>query len=174
MNQLTNLQSLSIRGQVAYLLCIAESIFPAIDENTDGSVQARAGLDKCWEWLSGRSTVTGYDIYYFLANENDTGLDVYTCELDEQNVLFFLWGVIIYVIAYTTWRAYNLDGEIYLPQDIESIDEKTVDDIFEYLKQIPSFDEKYALNLKNKLIDQFPFDPENQFGNFISKDEVCN
>jgi hypothetical protein len=172
MTESTNLQSLSIRGKVAYLLSIAESIFSVINDSSNGSIQARVGLNKCWEWLSGNSIVSGDDIYYFLANEDDTGLDVYSYELDENDLKFLNWEVIIHTIGYVAWQAYNLDKEKYVPQDIEKVDDTTIDNIFEYLNQIPSFNKEYALNLRDQLLAKFPFDPDNKFGSFISKEQV--
>jgi hypothetical protein len=173
MNDLsTNLQSISIRGRVAYLLCLADSIFSEIQDGTDGRMQVKAGIDKCWEWLSGGSTISGGDIYYFLANENDTGLDVYSYEIDERESEYSAYVVVIYAIMYAARHAYNLDGQIYVPQDLEIIDETVIQDVFEHLDKLPNFDRNYAVSLKDILLKQFPFNPNNKFGDFIHKYEI--
>lgn len=173
MNQLADIQLISIRGRIAYFLYIIENIFDEIEDNTNGSLQARASLNKCWEWLSGKSLVLGNDLYYLLENEDDTGLLVYGSEVDEGDVSkFSTWGVIIYTLMYVIWHSYRLQHEIYVPQTIENVDETIIDDINQYLEQVPSVDKKYNFKLRTRLIQEFPFDSENEFGSFISKDQI--
>ncbi|PSB55693.1 hypothetical protein C7B77_14240 [Chamaesiphon polymorphus CCALA 037] len=62
MEQLTDIESLSIRARVAYLLCLTESVLSEIKSNIDGYLKAQHGLEKCWDWLSEKSPITGEDL----------------------------------------------------------------------------------------------------------------
>jgi hypothetical protein len=168
MEYLTNIELLSIRARIAYCLYLAASILVEIKRNKDGYIKAEIGLDKCWEWISGDSCIHGEDICDLLSNENDTGLGIYSSSQDNSEIEYSAWGVIIYTIAYTAWQAFNYDKQ-GLPSIIESIDDDTIIEIFEYLQKTAIFEEKYALNIKNTLLEKFPFDPTNELGDPINK-----
>jgi Immunity protein Imm6 len=170
-DQLSNVESLSIRARVAYCLCLAESVLIEVKHNKDGNFKAKSGLDKCWDWLSPELSIPCEDICYLLANEDDTGLSIYSSLAGDREIEYSAWGVIIYTIAYTAWQAFNYEKE-GLPSIIESIDEDTIIEIFEYLQKIPVFDEKYALTVKSVLVEKFSFDPTNEFGIPIDKKQI--
>ena len=154
-----------------YCLYLAESILIEVKHSKDGYFKAKAGLDKCWDWLSGELSIPCEDICHLLANEDDTGLNIYSSLAGDREIEYSAWGVIIYTVAYTACQAFNYEKQ-GLPPIIESIDEDTIVDIFEYLQKIPTFDKKYALTIKNTLIKKFPCDPINEFGISIDKNKL--
>ncbi|PSB55694.1 hypothetical protein C7B77_14245 [Chamaesiphon polymorphus CCALA 037] len=106
-----------------------------------------------------------------LANDNDTGLSIYSSLAYDREIEYSAWGTIVYTIAYTAWQAFNFE-EQGLPSIIESVDEETVAEIFEYLDKIPAFDRKYGLYIKNKLLEKFTYEPENEFGIPIDRKQI--
>jgi hypothetical protein len=140
-------------ARVAYLLALTEKIIDQI-ENEEGYIQTRKTIDMCWDWVEEK--IHGGDaLYDMLENEDDTGVGIYIQFTDDPQQES-IWFCVVYAIAYTIWQAYQYEKEEYVPQSIEMVDDSTIDDFMEKIKEVDGYQEEWAERLKQYLLENSP------------------
>lgn len=95
-------------------------------------------LQACWEWLEYKRYPAD-DIYNLLDDgTEETGLFMLMQdETEERKELAF--GCIVDAVSYTNWKAFQNEGQEYLPAPIENVDENIVEQFLDGLYQITDF-----------------------------------
>jgi Immunity protein Imm6 len=162
---------ITIRARVALYLAVAESLFNYIKKDEKGYAQARSALDKCWKWLDGEE-VAGDTLYEYLENEDDTGLLVFGSMAAGNPPKLAVWNTFATALMYVIWQAYEVEGEKYLPQTIEEVNETMIDDLLSCATESNQFNISWFEELKQYLLEKYPANEPNQLGKPISKIEV--
>jgi hypothetical protein len=165
------MKNITIRGRVAFYLAIAQKLFEELENNDDGYLYANEALNQCWFWLNGKD-LTGDELCEYLENENDTGLMVFSSNVQDNPVKEPIWIVIITALMYTIWQAYQLKHEKYLPESIEQVDENAIDYLIEYAHKCQSFNEVWIELLRKYLLENHKTDNANEYGNPIMKSDI--
>ena len=161
----------TIRARVSFYLAIAEMIFKELKKNDEGYLYARKALDRCWDWLEGED-LTGDELCEYLENMDDTGLMVFSSEVQGDPIKEPVWIVIITSLMYTIWQAYQIKHEKYLPESIESVDENAIDYLIDEANKCQSFNTQWIELLKSYLLKKFQTNDSNELGNPIQKNEI--
>lgn len=167
------ISSITIRARVAFYLAIAESLFNVIKKDEKGYAEARNALDKCWKWLEGEE-VAGDTLYESLENEDDTGLLVFGSMAAGNPLKLAVWNTLATALMYVIWQAYEVEGEKYLPQTIEEVNETMIDDLLSCASESDQFNVSWFEELKQYLLEKYPANEPNQLGKPIGKTEVMD
>jgi Immunity protein Imm6 len=144
-----------------------------LEENDEGYAEARNALDKCWKWLEGEE-IAGDTLYECLENENDTGLLVFGSMAVDNPLKLSVWNTIATALMYVIWQAYEAEGEKYLPQTIEEVDETMIDDLLSCASESNQLNVSWLEGLKQYLLTKYPANEPSQLGKPIDKAEVMN
>jgi hypothetical protein len=164
---------MTIRARVALYLAVAENVFKLLKEEDKGYAEAKDALDKCWEWLEGRN-VSADTLYEYLENADDSGLLVFGSMAAGNSLKLSIWNTLATALMYVIWQAYNVEGEKYLPQTIEEVDETMIDDLLSCATESNQFNVSWFEKLKQHLLDKYPVNELNQLGKPVHKAEVIN
>jgi hypothetical protein len=164
---------ITIRARVALYLAVAESLVNIIKEEDEGYTEARNALDKCWKWLEGEE-IAGDTLYECLENEDDTGLLVFGSMAAGNPLELSVWNTLATALMYVIWQAYKAEGEKYLPQTIEDVNETMIDDLLSCANESKQFNILWLEELKQYLLEKYPTSEPNQLGKPIDKTEVMN
>lgn len=164
---------ITIRARVALYLAVAESVFAGIKTNDEGHAEARKALDKCWKWLEGEE-IDGDTLYECLENEHDTGLLVFGSMAAGNPLKLSVWNTLATALMYVIWQAYEAEGEKYLPQTIEEVNETMIDDLLSCATESNQFNVSWFEELKQYLLEKYPTNEPTQLGKPIDKTEVMN
>ncbi|KRE38717.1 Imm6 family immunity protein [Paenibacillus sp. Soil522] len=150
---MSNINKLSSDTQVVFLLILSSKIIDIIS-TSDGYQEAKEALEVCWKWVENKN-VSGDSIYEYLDNGDETGLLIQMqYEKDEQKVN--VWNCVIDAIAFTNWKAYQNDGEKYLPAPIEAVDEDLINHFITSFNLVDSSDALIIERVENYLLTNFP------------------
>ena len=155
------IKSITVRGRVAFYLAIAQKLFEELKKDDDGYIQANEALNQCWSWLEGND-LSGDELCEYLENEKDTGLMVFSSNVQGDPIKEPVWIVIITSLMYTIWQAYQTKNEKYLPESIEQVDESAIDYLIEYAYKCSSFKEIWLESLKNYLLENHNISDSNE------------
>jgi hypothetical protein len=160
-----DIRNLSSDGQVAFLLALSNKIVDIISTSV-GYEQAKEALEVCWSWVE-KKNVTGDNIYEYLDNEDETGL-VIQMQFEEDGRRVNVWNCIVDAIAFTSWKAYQHDGEKHLPAPIEEVDEDLIDHFLTAFHAVDSSNAQITERLVNYLLENYPTENSNP----IVKNEI--
>ncbi|XEC94343.1 Imm6 family immunity protein [Paenibacillus tarimensis] len=150
---MSNINQLSSDAQVVFLLILSSKIIDIIS-TSDGYQEAKEALEVCWNWVENKD-VSGDSIYEYLDNGDETGLLIQMqYEKDEQKVN--VWNCVVDAIAFTNWKAYQNDGEKYLPAPIEAVDEDLINHFITSFNLVDSSDASIIERVENYLLTNFP------------------
>lgn len=166
------INAITIRARVAFYLAIAESLFDAINVSDEGYFQARKALDECWLWLEGKE-ISGDTLYKYLANEDDTGVATFESMVDDLSKSP-AWNTLVMSLAYIIWQEYKIEGEKYLPADIEEVSEAVIDEFLAFASESENFDKTKFDRLKRHLLKEYASKTADEQGGFIRKNEIMS
>jgi hypothetical protein len=176
--QLITLESVTIRARAAFALSIAERAFRAgATANEEGYAAALDAIDIAWQWIGGKH-IPGYELYSRLDGGDDTGLLIWSqvavsdAPPDGQIAKTGSWHALVNAVAYICWRAYQLDGEEYVPQAIESVDESTIREVLTSAENSKHLDWAYVNRVKTYLSARYATTNQDELGPPISREEV--
>lgn len=168
-------KKITIRGQVTFLLAVAEMVMKELESDNHGIFLARSGISDAWKWSSNLD-VSGDELCAYVDSpDEDKDLGVRELYYQKQNNPTMIAAVITItcVIGYIARQAYILEGETSFPSTIEIIDRDFVGYIMETACQTRIFDLNKASRIMNYLEKTCLSDnPEEELGCFISRDEI--
>ncbi len=154
---------LSNKKQIAFYCALSERILiKYINKHTS---EVSNALISCRKLLIGE-VISGDQLYNLLDDEN-FGISIFSEEYDNK-IPENAWNCIIDTIAFSSRKAYELEGAKYFPEPIELVDDDLIihfiqcynelfqdnfaEDVFNYLK---SQDDCYSCNWLNEIITNF-------------------
>jgi hypothetical protein len=164
------ISAITIRARAAFYLAVSEDLFDAIKISDEGYSQAREALDKCWLWLEGKQ-ISGNTLYEYLANENDTGVATFESMVDDPSKSP-AWNTLVMSLAYVIWQEYKIEGEKYLPADIEEVSEAMIDEFLAFASESENFNKTKLDKLEQYLLNEYASKTADEQGNFIRKNEI--
>ena len=137
--------SLIEEAKEVYLLVLCDLIADRISCSVGYEVAVEA-LEKCWEWVQSKN-VEADQLYFYLETIDEKDIMTYMLlEKNENNEA--VWLCIANALAYIIWTAYQYDGETYMPETIECIDEETIESFW------LNFNKTFVgSNISDKLLD---------------------
>ncbi|YCA42257.1 Imm6 family immunity protein [Bacillus sp. JZ8] len=118
--------TLSPRNQVACLVLLSEKVVDRL-RGIEGYPEAKRALRRCADW-SKVQREKGDDLYSLLEDGSDeSGLFNYTGYIDMEEETEQVWDCVVSTVAYTAYWAYAYEGQKYVPQTLESIDEELIE-----------------------------------------------
>jgi hypothetical protein len=139
---LDTFKDLDTDKQVAFLLGLSEMIANVLSTSPNYKDVTHA-LNVCWNWLETKQ-ISGDDIYSLLDDGTEiNGLFMQMQdETDDEKEL--VWGCIVDAVSFTNWRAYQFEGEEYLPAPIENVDEDLAQQFLDGFYQLNETNESFA------------------------------
>ncbi len=137
-----DIAKLNQKSKSIFAVRLAEEAALYLQESTVKSLVKEA-LEAAWKWIDTGETA-GETLYNFLDNE-ENGFTLFQ-EMEEDEKEISVWDCIIDAIAYISRAAYEKEGEKYLPEPIEMVD----DNIFTHMIQSLIFcDNKESVFIEN-------------------------
>jgi len=164
------LGGMTIRARAVYFLALAERAVARMKRDAAGYKEARSALDAAWRWV-GNEGIKGDSLYAYLENEDDTGLMVFGGAARHNEELASLWNVILTALLYVIWQAYQEEGEEYLPQTIEAVDESIVGDLHRHAEKAALLTKESEFGIREALLQRFPI-REDAFGERIARQDA--
>ncbi len=131
---ISKFKELNTDKQVMFLLLLSDSVSNILTTSANyGAV--KTALKACWDWVEDKK-YSADDIYNLLDDgTEETGLFMLMQdETDETKELAF--GCIVDAVSYTNWKAFQYEGQEYLPAPIENVDENILEQFLDGLYQI--------------------------------------
>ena len=159
-----NFEKLIDDCKVTFFLCLSQKVVSEFSENKY-KVSAQNAIDCCWNWLLSKE-YNGEYLYNLLGDE-ECGITLIQ-EVAENEKDKVAWNCIIDAVAYTSRKAYELEGEKYYPEPIELVDDSIVQHFINcfnncvsnsdgYIQRVYSFLSEYKSysnnSLKNEIIN---------------------
>jgi Immunity protein Imm6 len=168
-------KKLTLRGQAALLLSVAEMIIGELCLDNHGLSLARNAIDDCWKWIE-KTSIAGDALYEYVDNEDeekDLGARELYYQKQNNHVMVAVVIALTCIVGYIARLAYIIEGERYFPVCIEMMDREFVNYIIENACKSTMFDIIKARKVVNYLANNnLASDPEEELGSFISKDEI--
>jgi Immunity protein Imm6 len=139
--------AITIRARVALYLAVAEHLSGAVAPEDVGYTELRQGLNACWAWLEGKR-ISADHLHEYLANLDDTGVSTFASMVRTP-----AWNTAETAMAYLVWQAYKIEGQKYLPADIEEVNEELMDDLLSFAREARDFDEATLEKLRRYLLE---------------------
>lgn len=167
------IRQITIRARVAFYLAVAQKSLEGLSIDDEGYQAATEALNQCFCWLEGQD-ISGDELCEYLENERDTGLMIYSSLTQEDPLKEPIWITIITALMYTTWQAYRIKNESFIPESIEQVDEDAIYSFMEYAKRCANYDEQWVQLLGAYLLDKYKAEDIGNEGVTISKDEIMS
>lgn len=118
--------TLSPRSQVACLVQLSEKVVDRL-RGIEGYVEAKRALSRCADWSKDQRE-KGDDLYSLLEDGSDeSGLFNYIGDIEMEEETEQVWDCVVSTVAYAAYWAYAYEGQKYVPQTLESIDEELIE-----------------------------------------------
>lgn len=163
--------NISVKARIAFYLVIAEKVIKGLPKDSIGYCNARETLDKCWDICRG-VRLDGDELCSYLENEEGTGIMVFSSEVMDDEVLEPIWLTIITATMYTIWQTYRINGDIYVPESIEEVDEDAIDYLVENAIKCKGITKDLIKKIKDLFLERYKVEDINEIGNNIEKDEI--
>ena len=122
-----DIAKLNSKDKCVLAIKLAEKAYLYIKDNNAKNFINNA-IEVSWEWI--RSGKKAGEVLYNFLDDEDTGFTLFQ-EMEEDEHCISAWDCIIDAIAYVSRAAYEKEGEKYLPEPIELVD----DNIFIHMKK---------------------------------------
>jgi Immunity protein Imm6 len=168
-------KSITMRGQAAFLLTVAEMIVSEIESDHHGMFLAKSAIDDSWEW-SEALTISGDKLYGYVDNEDeekDLGIRELYYQQQTSPIMIAAVIAITCIVGYVARLAYIVEGKTSFPVCIEIIDQDFIDCILENACKTTAFDLNKAYELMTYLSNNYPSNnSEQELGSVIARDEL--
>jgi Immunity protein Imm6 len=176
--ELENLfKTITIRGQAAFLLTVAEMIVSELASDDNGISLAKNAIDDSWEW-SEKLTISGDKLYSYVDNEDEEkDLGVRELYYQRQNNPVMIAAVIAItcIVGYVARLAYIIEGKTSFPVCIEIIDQDFIGYILENACETKAFNIDKAYRVMIYLVNKYPSaNSTEEIGSVIDKDQVAS
>lgn len=139
---LDTFKDLDTDKQVAFLLGLSEMIANVLSTSPNYKDVTHA-LDVCWKWFETKQ-ISGDDIYSLLDDGTEINGLFLQMQDETDDEMELVWGCIVDAVSFTNWRAYQFEGEEYLPAPIENVDEDLAQQFLDGFYQINEMNESFA------------------------------
>lgn len=139
---LDTFKDLDTDKQVAFLLGLSEMIVHVLS-TTPNYKNVTYALNVCWKWFETKQ-ISGDDIYSLLDDGTEINGLFMQMQDETDGEKELVWGCIVDAVSFTNWRAYQFEGEEYLPAPIENVDEDLVQQFLDGFYQINEMNESFA------------------------------
>jgi hypothetical protein len=139
---LDTFKDLDTDKQIAFLLGLSEMIANVLSTSPNYKDVTHA-LDVCWKWFETKQ-ISGDEIYSLLDDGTEINGLFMQMQDETDDEMELVWGCIVDAVSFTNWRAYQIEGEEYLPAPIENVDEDLAQQFLDGFYQINEMNESFA------------------------------
>lgn len=139
--------------KVGFVIIIAEEVFKEIKINDNRYLYGRDALDKCWIWAENNG-ISGDDLYELIDNPECTGISEYAEDEDDLNIAR-IWSLLVDVVAYTAWKAYQREKTKYLPQSLEGMKEGNLPIFIDSAIETNFISKKEIIKIINNILSNY-------------------
>ena len=103
-------------------------------EKCEGYEIVIEAIEKCWEWVESKN-VAADTLYFYLENLDEKDIMTYM-QIDKSEDNEPVWMCIANALAYIIRTAYQFEGQVYMPETIECVDDETIESFFVNLSKV--------------------------------------
>lgn len=120
-----------IDNQDVIFIAIAENVVNIFEHEEQKNIIQNV-ISDCWNWI--KTKEKDGDYFYELLDDQEKGLVIFQENTNNPKEIC-AWNCIINAVAYISKKAYELEGQIFLPQAIEIVDNTLIEHAIENFLQ---------------------------------------